>query len=166
MQEGKKEQRSELRIATEHFQHAEIKHINAYRYEYDRPSICEGLRYRLQRAHLRECAVRSTGFSSVAAGKLAEGEIVEERDDDHGRQDHVDDTVDGCKRVDTAFGGESGHTSSPTARILHGFSALCLARVWGGIFFVVAVGEGGDGEAGVDRGSVEFLAGIHTGTAA
>ena len=87
----------------------------AYRYEYDRPSSCEGLRYRLQRAHLRECAVRSTGFSSVAAGKLAEGEIVEERDDDHGRQDHVDDVIDCREGVDAVFGGKGDDALSSAA---------------------------------------------------
>ena len=168
MQEGKKEQRDELRIATEHFQHAEIKHINAYRYEYDRPSICEGLRYRLQRPHLRECAVSSTRFSSVAAGNLAEGEIVEERNDDHGSQDHVDDVVDGREGVDAVFGGKGDDALSSAARLLYGFDALCL--VYGGrvvgVVTVVVTGEGDDGMTGVDCGGVEFLMRSYTGTAA
>ena len=138
----------------------------AYRYEYDRPSICEGLRYRLQRPHLRECAVRSTRFSSVAAGNLAEGEIVEERDDDHGRQDHVDDVADRRDRDDAVFGGKRADALSSAARLLYEFSALglalgltlaCSGRFVAAVVVVVV--------ACVDRDSVEFLMRSHTGTA-
>ena len=140
--------------------------ITAYRYEYDRPSICEGLRYRLQSPHLRECAVRGTRFSSVTAGNLAEGDIVEEWDDDHGRQDHVDDVADRRDRDDAVFGGKGADALSSAARVLYEFSALGLALglviAFSGRFvdavLVVVV-------ACVDRDSVEFLMGSHTGTA-
>ena len=99
----------------------------SYRYKYDRPSLCARLRYRLHRAHFRRIAVGSARFRSVAAGNLAEGEIVEERNDDHGRQDHVDDVADCRDRVDAAFGGKGDDAASSAGHIVNGICAPCLA---------------------------------------
>ena len=102
------------------------RHKSAYRYEYDRPPLRAGLRYRLQRAHFGKCAVRSARFSSVAAGNLAEGLVVEERDDDHRHQDHVDDVVDRCDGVEGAFGGNRYDAASSCCTSVDRFCVLCL----------------------------------------
>ena len=121
------------------------RHKTAYRYEYDRPSLSAGLRYRLQRAHFGKCAVRGARLSSIAARNLAVLEVVEERDDDHWRQDHVDDVADCCRDgVDAVLGGQGGKASSSAAHIFCAFClALCffsgLTLVCGGRFVVVVV---------------------------
>ena len=130
----------------------------AYRYKYDRPPVRDGLRYRLQRTHLRSCAARGARFSSVTARNLAEGAIVEERYDDHGCQNHVDDVADCRDGVDV------GHTCP----LCHGFCAFILALVCGEDVFVALEGNFGDGMACVGNCScwgVEFLLRRHTGTA-
>ena len=75
---------------------------STYRDKDDRPPFCYGLRNRIQRAHLRRWPICATRFGRAAAGNLAVLEVVEERDDDHGRQDHVDNVAD-CR--DGVVGG-------------------------------------------------------------